>query len=85
MKCDDVMSPIYEKCYTIAERNETAVGKASWLQMLENFCENNVEHLVDIVNTKGLECGISRGHSCFRNYRISSDPFSYPSLNGFCR
>lgn len=84
IKCDDVVSPIYEKCYTIAERNETTTGKASWLQMLENFCENNVEHLVNVIKTKGLECGLTRGFSCFRNYAIG-DPFSNPSLRTFCR
>lgn len=85
MKCDDVMSPIYENCYTTAERNRTAVGKASFIQMMENFCENNVEHLVKVVNTEGLECGLSKGYSCFREYHISSDPFSNPSLRDFCR
>lgn len=85
MKCDDVVLPIYENCYTIAQSNETAVGKASFLQVIKNFCDNNVEQLVKVVNSKGLECGISKGFSCLREYGISSDPFSYPGLKDFCR
>jgi len=63
MKCDDVLSPIYEKCFTVVELNEITTGKSFWLQLLENICENNVKHLVQAIHTvdiKGLECGLKK-------------------------
>ncbi|KAJ6647037.1 hypothetical protein Bhyg_02255 [Pseudolycoriella hygida] len=83
IECDDLVAPVYQDCYTNFERNETEVGKAAWLQMLENMCENKSERLVNVINSEGLECRLKKGSSCLRESGLN-DPISNPKLEYFC-